>query len=138
MDATLSNADTSPRTQQLDDDDGRTHDIDELPLEQQPKFTEQDAHRELATLNIQELTELQSDLTGIRAITSGFSGLGLGGDAGEVNVYGGESTVGPPAPLPMNDYLRLDALEQHMRALPAQSTEAYFAATAKCPDMRKE
>ena len=43
MDATLSNADTSPRTQQLDDDDGRTHDIDELPLEQQPKFTEQDA-----------------------------------------------------------------------------------------------
>ena len=130
------------RTQHLDEGGGGGGGriVDELPLELQPKFTEQDERRELATLTIQELWELQSDLTGIRAITSGFSGLGLGGDAntGEINVYGGESTVGPPAPLPMNDYLRLDALEQHMRALPAQSTEAYFAATAKCPDMRKE
>ena len=57
-------------------------DIDELSLELQPQFTEQDEQRELATLTIQELTELQSDLTGIQAITNGFSDLGLGLDGG--------------------------------------------------------
>ena len=103
-------------------------DQDELPLEQQPKFTVQDEQRELATLTIQELTELQSDLTGIQAITNVFSGLGLGGDTGEINVYGGESTGGPgsspPAPLPMNDSSRLAALDQHMMTLPTQTTAA--------------
>ena len=117
-----------------------TQHLGELPLEQQPQFTEQDAHRELATLNIQELLELQSDLTGIQALTNGFSGLGLGGGAntGEINVYGGGSTVGPdpsiPAPLSTNDCSRLAALDQHMMAVPAQSTAAYFMATTKCPD----
>ena len=77
-----------------DDDDG------ELPLELQPKFTEQDEQRELATLTIQDLTELQSDLTGIQAITNGFSGLGFGGDTSEINVYGGESTDGPGSSSP--------------------------------------
>ena len=83
-----------------DDDDGRI--IDELPLELQPQFTEQDEQRELATMAIQELTELQSDLTGIQSITNGISGLGLGLDSGGmsggtsgINVYGGESTAGP-------------------------------------------
>ena len=123
MDTTLSNA-------------------DELPLELQPKFTEQDAQRELATLTIQELTELQKDLTGIQAITNGFTGLGLGGDAntGEINVYGGESTGGlglgpsPPAPVSAYDDLLLAALDRHMMTLPTQSTAAYFMATTKCPD----
>ena len=126
-----------------DDDDGRI--IDELPLELQPQFTEQDEQRELATMVIQELTELQSDLTGIQTITSGISGLGLGLDSGgmsggtsEINVYGGESTAGPdsppPAPLSMDDCSRLAALDQHMMVLPAQSTAAYFRATAECPD----
>ena len=84
---------------------------DEPPLELQPKFTEQDAQRELATLTIQELTELQKDLTGIQAITNGFTGLGLGGDAnaGEINVYGGESTeglgLGPSPPAPVSAYI---------------------------------
>mmetsp|Transcript_4250 Transcript_4250/g.10123 ORF Transcript_4250/g.10123 Transcript_4250/m.10123 type:complete len:562 (+) Transcript_4250:83-1768(+) len=113
-------------------------DQDELPLEQQPIFTEQDEQRELATLTIQELTKLQSDLTGIQAITNGFSGLGLGGDTGGINVYSGESTVGSgpssPAPTSMNNRLLLAALDQHMMTLPAQSTAAYFRATAKCPD----
>ena len=123
MDTTLSNA-------------------DEPPLELQPKFTEQDAQRELATLTIQELTELQKDLTGIQAITNGFTGLGLGGDAnaGEINVYGGESTEGlglgpsPPAPVSAYDDLLLAALDRHMMTLPTQSTTAYFMATTKCPD----
>ena len=86
---------------------------DEPPLELQPKFTEQDAQRELATLTIQELTEHQKDLTGIQAITNGFMGLGLGGDAttGEINVYGGESTgglglgLGPSPPAPVSAYI---------------------------------
>ena len=144
MDATPSNTATSPRTQQLDDnenddDDGRIID-NEPPLELQPKFTEQDAQRELATLTIQELTELQSDLTGIQAITNGFTGLGLGGDTdtGGINVYSGDTTGGPnsspPAPLSANDCSRIDALEHHMSTLPAQSTAAYFRATTKCPD----
>ena len=119
-------------TQHLDDD------INELPYELQPQFTEQDERRELATLTIPELTELQSDLTGIRAMTNGFSNLGLGGDTGELNVHGGEGPVSsgssPPAPLPMSAHLRLAALDQHMMTLPAQSTAAYFMATAKCPD----
>ena len=123
MDTTLSNA-------------------DEPPLELQPKFTEQDAQRELATLTIQELTELQKDLTGIQAITNGFMGLGLGGDAnaGEINVYGGESTEGlglgpsPPAPVSAYDDLLLAALDRHMMTLPTPSTAAYFMATTKCPD----
>jgi len=135
---------TSAGTQRLDDDDdddGRIRDddnADELAVELQPKFTEQDAQRELATLTIQELTKLQSDLTGIQAITNGFSGLGLGGDTGGINVYSGESTVGSgpssPAPTSMNNRLLLAALDQHMMTLPAQSTAAYFRATAKCPD----
>ena len=138
MDATPSNAAASPRTQQLDDD-GRIIE-NEPPLELQPKFTEQDAQRELATLTIQELTELQSDLTGIQAITNGFTGLGLGGDTitGGINVYSGQSAVGPvsspPAPLSTNDCSRIAALEHHMMTLPTQSTAAYFMATAKCPD----
>ena len=123
MDATLSN-------------------IDEPPLELQPKYTKQDAQREMATLTIQELTELQKDLTGIQAITNGFTGLGLGGDAnaGEINVYGGESTGGlglgpsPPAPVWAYDDLLLAALDRHMMTLPTQSTAAYFMATTKCPD----
>ena len=133
---------TSAGTQRLDDDDdGRIRDddnADELAVELQPKFTEQDAQRELATLTIQELTKLQSDLTGIQAITNGFSGLGLGGDTGGINVYSGEITVGSgpssPAPTSMNNRLLLAALDQHMMTLPAQSTAAYFRATAKCPD----
>ena len=104
----------------------------ELPVERQPMFTAQDAQRELATLTIQELTELQSDLTGIQAITNGFSGLGFGGDSGGINVYGGESS--PLAPLSTNDKSLLAALDQHMTTLPAQSTAAYFMATTKCPD----
>ena len=139
MDA-LFNPTTSSRTSREhtndDGDDGRI--VDELPLEMQPQFTVQDEQRELATLTIRELTELQSDLTGIQAITNVFSGLGLGGDTGEINVYGGESTGGPgsspPAPLPMNDCSRLAALDQHMMTLPTQSTAAYFMATTKCPD----
>ena len=110
----------------------------EPPLELQPKFTVQDEQRELATLTIQELTKLQSDLTGIQTITNGFSGLGLGGDTGGIDVYSGESTEVPgsssPAPPSTNDYLRLAALEHHMSTLPAQSTAAYFRATTKCPD----
>ena len=54
----------------------------EPPLELQPKFTVQDEQRELATLTIQELMELQSDLTGIQTVTNGISGLGLGVAAG--------------------------------------------------------
>jgi len=141
MDA-LFNPTTSSRTSgehtndDGDNDDGRI--VDELPLEMQPQFTLQDEQRELATLTIRELTELQSDLTGIQAITNGFSGLGLGGDSGGINVYGGESTGGPgsspPAPLPVNDCSRLAALDQHMMTLPTQSTAAYFMATTKCPD----
>ena len=139
MDA-LFNPTTSSRTSREhtndDGDDGRI--VDELPLEMQPQFTVQDEQRELATLTIRDLTELQSDLTGIQAITNGFSGLGLGGDSGGINVYGGESTGGPgsspPAPLPMNDCSRLAALDQHMMTLPTQSTAAYFMATTKCPD----
>ena len=139
MDA-LSNPTTSPRAQHLDDNSRIT---DELPVERQPMFTVQDAQRELATLTIQELTELQSDLTGIQAITSGFSGLGLvsggtSGATGGINVYGGECTAGrgasSPAPLSTGDYLNLAAMDQHMTTLPAQSTAAYFTATAKCPD----
>ena len=143
MDA-LPNAATSARTQHLDDDDGGI--IDELPLELplelQPQFTEQDEHRELATLTIQELTALQSDLTGIQAITNGFSGLGLvsGGTSGDtcgINVYGGENHFGegPPTVSPLSTpNLALAALDQHMTTLPADSTAAYFMATAKCPD----
>ena len=135
MDA-LFNPTTSPRTLHHLDDGGRKI-VDELPVELQPKFTEQDAQREVATLTIRELTALQSDLTGVQAITNGFSGLGFGGDTGGINVYGGESHVGsgssPPAPL-STTHLHLAALDQHMRTLPAQSTEAYFRATTECPD----
>ena len=134
----------------------------EPPLELQPKFTVQDEQRELATLTIQELTKLQSDLTGIQTVTNGISGLGLGvaagaaasttstmsrpgvgssemtDDTGDSNVYGVESTASPgafpPAPLSDNDYLLLAALDQQMKILPAQATAAYFMATAKCPD----
>ena len=132
----MQHASGAHRNDDDDGDDGRV--IDELPLELQPKFTEQDEQRELATLTIQDLTELQSDLTGIQTITNGFSGLGLGGDTSEINVYGGESTVGPdlspPAPLTTDDYSRLAALDQHMGTLPAQSTAAYFRALINCPN----
>ena len=70
----------------------RTQPLDELPLEQQPKYTEQDEQRELAALTTQELLELQSDLTGIHALTNGFSGLGLGG-VGCVSSLGGGPVV---------------------------------------------
>ena len=123
------------RTQHLNDGGGGSI-IDELPVELQPKFTAQDEQRELATLTIEELTKLQSDLTGIKAITNGFSGLGLGGEAnaGEINVYGCESTgASPPAPISTDDNLLLAALDQHMTTLPVQSTAAYFMATIKCP-----
>ena len=132
------NPNTPPRTQQLDD--GSRIIDDEPPLELQPQFTEQDAQRDLATLTIQELTELQKDLTGIQVITNGFTGLGLGGDTntGEINVYGGESDgdagSSPPAPVSAYDDLLLAALDRHMRKLPAKSTAAYFMATTKCPD----
>ena len=119
------------QTQQLDEVSGI---IDELPLELQPKFTVQDAQREVATLTIKELTELQRDLTGIQTITNGFSGLGLGGVNGGINVYGGESTgASPPTPISTDDNLLLAALDQHMTTLPVQSTAAYFMATIKCP-----
>ena len=77
------NAAASSPTQHVGHD-GRI--TDELPFELQPKFTLHDEQRELAALTIQELTELQSDLTGIQTITSGFSGLGFGGDSGGINV----------------------------------------------------
>lgn len=76
----LFNAASTSQTQHLDDVSPFT---DELPVELQPKFTAQDEQRELATLTIQELTELQRDLTGIQNITNGFSGLGLAKGATE-------------------------------------------------------
>jgi len=118
-------------------------DQDELPLEQQPIFTEQDEQRELATLTTQELMELRSDLTGIPAITYGFSGLGslgLGLGSAGINVHGGESPVsrGSSPPRPLSTHLLLAALDQHMMTLPAQSTAAYFRATTVCPDQVSE
>ena len=135
MDAPPNAAAASSQAQQSDHD-GRI--IDELPVELQPKFTVQDEQRELATLTIQELMELQSDLTGIQTITNGFSGLGFGGVTGGINVYGSESSAGPnsspQAPLSTDDNSLLAALDQHMTTLPAQSTAAYFRATTKSPD----
>ena len=49
---------TPPRTHASAGAQHPGDDIDELSLELQPQFTEQDEQRELATLTIQELTEL--------------------------------------------------------------------------------
>ena len=132
----LPNAAAFPGHQTADGPIRDGDDQDELPLEQQPKFTEQDEQRELATLTVQELTELQSDLTGIQAITNGFSGIGLGLGSAGINVYGGESPAsrGSSPPRPLSTHLLLAALDQHMMTLPTQSVAAYFRATVKCPD----
>ena len=67
--------------------------------------------------------------------TTGSSHGEMTGDAGGINVYGGERTgASPPAPISNDDNLLLAALDQHMTTLPVQSTAAYFMATIKCPD----
>lgn len=110
-------------------------DSDEPPVDLQPKFTDQDEQRELATLNINELMKLQSDLTGIQTITNGMTGLGVGGVGSggvNLNVYNGDTS--PLANLTTHDHMRLAALDQHMGTLPTESTAAYFKATTVCPD----
>lgn len=107
-------------------------DSDEPPVDVQPKFTDQDEQRELATLNIAELMKLQSDLTGIQTITNGMSGLGVGSGGVNWNVYIGDNSAS--AALTMHDHMRLAALDQQMGTLPPESTAAYFKATTLCPD----
>lgn len=128
----LPSATEQHHTHNTDDD----NDSDEPPVELQPKFTDQDEQRELASLNIAELMKLQSDLTGMQAITNGMSGLGVGSAVGSggvsLNVYNGDNSSS--VALTTHDHMRLAALDEHMGALPPESTAAYFKATVLCPD----
>ena len=63
-------------------------------LSQGTQFTEQDEARELATLTIQDLLKLQSDLTGVQSITNGMMGMGFG--TSSTDISGGGALNGAP------------------------------------------
>ena len=114
-----------------------------------PVFTDEDERRELQSLTIKEITDIEKDL---RGITSDMNGLRLGspaalgpnGEGGEEKVSerrkkrrGGEETVGP-AP---SEALRrtslddLSKLELEILQMPPDSKESYIEACLKCPDL---
>ena len=103
------------------DDDG---DLPDVPLEMLPKFTDQDAKRDLATLTINDIVKLQADLTGMQAGTSGMSGLNIGGS----------SLPGVNGLNPAQSNQLLQALDREIMKLPPSATDAYRQALAKCPD----
>ena len=88
-----------------------------------PKFTDQDAKRDLATLTINDIVKLQADLTGMQAVTSGMSGLNIGGT----------SLSGTNGLNPAQSNQLLEALDQEISKLPHSATDAYRQALAKCP-----
>ena len=109
-----------PASAQDDDDD-----LPDVPLEMLPKFTDQDARRDLATLTIDDIVKLQADLTGMQTVTSGMSGLNIGGTSlsgvNEINATGQQSNQ------------LLEALDREIMKLPPSATDAYRQALAKCP-----
>jgi len=94
----------------------------DVPLESLPKYTEEDAKRDIASLTIHDLVALQSDLTGMQVMTAGMSGLALGGDSA-VN-----SAAAPAA-----HHTDLTALDEEIAKLPPSATDAYRKALIKCP-----
>ena len=103
--------------------------VDELPdvpLELLPKFTEQDATRDLATLTINDIVKLQADLTGMQAVTAGMSGLSVGGGTHALSGSSGMNAA-------VQDSQLLQALDNEILKLPSSATAAYRQALAKCP-----
>lgn len=119
-----------------------------VDLSQTNRFTEQDEARELATLTIQDLFQLQSDLTGVQSITNGMSGMGFGTGSTSTDVSKNSASSGVPnvyriiSPDASSDAISLSdqgrtylaALEQQMSALPQSTTEVYNLAQLHCPD----
>lgn len=94
-------------------------DDDGTALELEPSFSTRDEQRELASLSITDIVNIQSDLTGV---TAGIAGLGLGSGGGG----GGADPVSPSGALSL--------LDQEISSLPAKRTAAYRQAQTKCPD----
>ena len=131
----------------VDHDDGKsdydyTYDYDqpEPLVDQQPRFTKDDERRELASLTIQDIFQIQADLMGIDTITGGFSGLGLGGGSTAPNTFPADiaaSSNPPPTSsrkISQKEQEQLISLEIELAKIPASKKAAYSKATMRCPD----
>ena len=95
----------------------------ETPLELQPKFTEQDDMRDLASLTVQDLVKLQADLTGMQ------HGLG----AVTTSLSSSTDARATTTALVPSDHILLGALDNEIAKLPASTTMVYRQALVQCP-----
>jgi len=100
----------------IDDGGGECDDVDRAPT-----FTAQDERRELATLSVDEIVSLQTDL---RGITYGFANL----STGDSNRPSQQATKVNPA-------VSLPRLNHILAELPAAETAAYRRAVTECPSL---
>lgn len=105
----------------------------EPPVDQQPRFTQDDERRELASLTIDDIYKIQADLMGIETIAGRLSGLGLGGSAPNCNISSPQHSSTARTMSPKEQELLL-SLEIELNKIPASKKAAYSQATMKCPD----
>lgn len=130
---------------------------EQLPVELQPTFTEQDEQRERISMSIEDIYKVQSDLTGVTLDMAGLSmttdstsNCGGGADGGGASTYAGEQHR-PEAPVgsasaekPLSAALLdrqnqntalLRRLNDELAMLPAHQTVVYREAKAHHPHL---
>ena len=121
----------------------------EPPIEQQPKFTEEDERQEISELTSDELLKIQRDLLGVEQITDGLSNACI--DHGDESLARNEARKRPKLsslwdrlntpkdPLAQRkltpaESLLLKSLDEELLKLPVEDTDIYYEALIKCPE----
>ena len=91
-------------------------DNDDDSIQNIPGFTEEDERRELASLSMKDIAEVQSDLCGFSSVFSSSCNLAQ------------HALVGPNLPAAIAN------LNHEMSRLPSVETAAYYRAVEACPD----
>ena len=94
---------------------GHDHDGDDDSIQNIPGFTEEDERRELASLSMNDIAEVQSDLCGFSSLFSSSCNLGQ------------HAVAGPNIPAAIAN------LNHEMSRLPGTETSAYYRAVEVCP-----
>lgn len=98
-----------------DHHDEHDHDRDDDSIQNIPGFTEEDERRELASLSMNDIAEVQSDLCGFSSLFSSSCNLGQ------------HALAGPNLPAAIAN------LNHEMSRLPSVETSAYYRAVEVCP-----
>ena len=103
------------RNDDIENEHEHEHDGDDDSIQNIPGFTEEDERRELASLSMNDIAEVQSDLCGFSSLFSSSCNLGQ------------NALAGPNLPA------AIASLNHEMSRLPSAETSAYYRAVEVCP-----